>query len=521
MAKQVTIITLGKLQKYDGLLKSFIGDRVSDGVKDSFKSVAIDGYTLKFYTVKTPGKDTLPAFTVDLPETDLSNLITKITGAVAGDVVVAKADGTVADGGVKLADLAKSADVTDEIGQAKTELEGKIKTNSDAIVVLNGEDEGSVKKAVKDASDAINATIGTVEADKTVVDMINDAKVAATYDDTEVKKGIADNKAAIDKLNGTGEGSVAKAVADSKTEIDKEIKVNTDAIAKLNGLATEEGSVAKAVKDASDALDVKIQANADAIQAHKDAVDDKVTTLVGADTGKSVRAIANEELAAQLIPADAKESLDTLQEIAEWIQKHPDDAAAMNKAISALQTLVGTIPEGATATDIVGYIKELVKAEETRATGVEGGLDTRLKTVEGLVGEGGSVDSKIEKAVQDAKDYADGLAPNYATAAQGEKADTALQEADIAELRSDVADTKASLAEGGATSEAIKAAKKAGDDAAAAVTALADGQVATNKTNIATNTSEITGIKERLDTIEATTYVEATDAEIEAMFATE
>lgn len=68
------------------------------------------------------------------------------------------------------------------------------------------------------------------------------------------------------------------------------------------------------------------------------AIDTKVTTLIGGDTGKSVRTIANEELASQLIPANAKESLDTLQEISAWIQNHPDDAAAMNQAITALQT---------------------------------------------------------------------------------------------------------------------------------------------------------------------------------------
>lgn len=66
----------------------------------------------------------------------------------------------------------------------------------------------------------------------------------------------------------------------------------------------------------------------------------KVTTLIGSDTNKSVRTIANEELAAQLIPANAGEALDTLQEIAAWIQSHPGDATAMNSAITALQSKV-------------------------------------------------------------------------------------------------------------------------------------------------------------------------------------
>ena len=67
-------------------------------------------------------------------------------------------------------------------------------------------------------------------------------------------------------------------------------------------------------------------------------ISNKVDTLIGSDNNKSVRTIANEELAAQLIPSNAGEALDTLQEIAAWIQSHPGDATAMNSAITALQT---------------------------------------------------------------------------------------------------------------------------------------------------------------------------------------
>ena len=38
-----------------------------------------------------------------------------------------------------------------------------------------------------------------------------------------------------------------------------------------------------------------------------------------------------------LIPEDAQESLDTLKEIADWIQDHPGDAAEMNKRITDLE----------------------------------------------------------------------------------------------------------------------------------------------------------------------------------------
>lgn len=74
----------------------------------------------------------------------------------------------------------------------------------------------------------------------------------------------------------------------------------------------------------------------------------QISTLVGNDINKSVRTIANEELATQLIPANAGEALDTLQEIAAWIQAHPGDASAMNSAIAALQSKItlGTHDDG-------------------------------------------------------------------------------------------------------------------------------------------------------------------------------
>lgn len=94
-----------------------------------------------------------------------------------------------------------------------------------------------------------------------------------------------------------------------------------------------------------------------------------VDTLIGSDTGKSVRAIAAEELAAKLIPANAQDALDTLAEIAAWIQEHPGDAAAMNSAISALQTAVSALQTA------VGGLGSLA----TKSTVSESDLATDLK----------------------------------------------------------------------------------------------------------------------------------------------
>lgn len=104
-------------------------------------------------------------------------------------------------------------------------------------------------------------------------------------------------------------------------------KADASRVEALEGKHATGKTVAQEVADGISALDLSNTYAAKSI----------VTTLIGSDTGKSARTIANEELAAQLIPANAAEALDTLQEIAAWIQAHPGDAATMNAAIEALE----------------------------------------------------------------------------------------------------------------------------------------------------------------------------------------
>lgn len=153
--------------------------------------------------------------------------------------------------------------------------------------------------------------------------------------------------------------------------------------------------------------------NAAAIEAHKTAVDTKVTTLIGSDTNKSVRDIANEELAAQLIPEGAKESLDTLQEIANWIQNHPDDASAMNAAIAALQakTKLGKYtPEGQTEAieyaTVEAYVEAIKKDLATNTTGLTSRVEANEQAIAIINGDS-NTEGSINKALADAKAYAD------------------------------------------------------------------------------------------------------------------
>ena len=194
------------------------------------------------------------------------------------------------------------------------------------------------KKAGTDAQTAVNTLsdkVGTIPADKTIVQMIADAQKAATYDDSVVKAGI---------------------------------KTNTDAIAKLNGIDTVEGSVAKTVKDAVAAeqtrAEGKEQANATAIAGVKSRVD---AFLAAAEVGDA--------------------AVDTLKEIQTYITTHGSAADQMVKDIAANKKAVedeatrAKTAEGTNATAISDEATRAKAAEKANADAIAAET-TRAETAE-------------------------------------------------------------------------------------------------------------------------------------------
>lgn len=112
----------------------------------------------------------------------------------------------------------------------------------------------------------------------------------------------------------------------SKIKTALDAKASATDVSALQALHAEGKTVAQEVAAGIEELDLSNTYAAKSV----------VATLVGSDTDKSVRTIANEELVAQLIPANAQEALDTLQEIAAWIQAHPGDVATINNSLTAI-----------------------------------------------------------------------------------------------------------------------------------------------------------------------------------------
>lgn len=143
------------------------------------------------------------------------------------------------------------------------------------------------------------------------------------------------------------------------------------------------------------------QADLDALAGRVTTVEGSVATLVGEDAGKSARTIANEELAKQLIAENAQESLDTLSEIAAWIQAHPGDASAMNEAIQALQKQLNGIDAGEGT--VKKYVDDAITAlsigdyaKAADLTALAAKVDTGDKTVSEYVAD--AIANKADKA---------------------------------------------------------------------------------------------------------------------------
>lgn len=412
----------------------------------------------------------------------------------------------------------------DAAGTAQTKVDelanGAVKDNADAIATLNGDakTEGSVAKAVSDVKAELEQKI-TDEA----------------YDDTEVRGLISDldtNKA--DKTQ------VAKDIADA-------VKVETDArVEAVAGVQKEVDDLEQVVADNKTAVEARVKAIEDdyLVEADKTELQGNIDTLAGEVT-KNTQAIATlngegegsvkkaVDDAINKFATDVTDDavVNSYKELIDWVAEHGSEAAEMAEAIQTnktdiaeLEALVGTLPEGTTAKTVVELIQSLVNAEKTRAEGVESGLDERLTEVEGKVGE--AVDTQITNAIA-------GLDADVTSATVEEGKGIQVQVVEVDGKVTSVAvtgnydnayDSKgaAATAESNAKAyadgkdTAIAEAKKAGTDASAAVTALSEGQVATNTAAIAENTEAIANLKTTLgEGVEP-----ITNDEINALFAT-
>lgn len=321
--------------------------------------------------------------------------------------------------------------------------------------------------------------------------------------DKKIKEKIATDDAAT--LDNAKEDAASKV----KELAEGAVKTNADAIAKLNGDDTTAGSVAKAVKDAKDSVEAEIgtlenlktQNKADLVVALNE-VSDAVKTggegsVVTISTDTTTEGYAKsytfkqgtKNLGVIDIPKDMVVSSGTVE--VDPVDQEPGTYLVLTLANATNDKVYIN----------VGKLVDIYKAAAS-ATQVQIAVDPVTREISAtIVADSITATELAADSVVTAK-IADGNVTKAKLSTEVQvslgKADTAIQEDDLTDLKADVAANKTSLAEGGATSEAIKAAKKAGDDAQVAVDDL----------------------EERVDALEADTFTAITTEQIDALFAT-
>ena len=330
--------------------------------------------------------------------------------------------------------------------------------------VIEGEGEGSIKKALADAKtyadgkdaaiaaaqkagddaqdavDALKGKVGEVPADKTVVQMIADAQTNATYDDTALKNKVAtiegDYLKAADKTELQGNIDTVSGVANAaKEKIDTfmlaaDVKEGAvDTLKEIQDYITSDGAAAQKMTQDIAANAQAIKDEADRAKAAEKVNADAIAVLNGADTvegsvAAQVKAVADDlkdHKAAQVTKeAEVDGKLAVIQgdattegSIAKALKDAKDYTDTRETAINSL---LGTKDDAAAVDTAFGRIAK----EVARATAAEGALDGRLDTAEGkitaLETTVGNAQSGLVKDVADLKSI---NADTRLTAAEG------------------------------------------------------------------------------------------------------
>lgn len=377
--------------------------------------------------------------------------------------------------------------ISKAVSDAKTELQTKITSNKSAIDTLNGDEKtaGSVKKQVADAKSSLQ---NQITSNKEIIDKLNgEASVTGS-----VKQQIAAAKTDL-------EGKINSSKYDD-TAIKERVAATESDITTLKGADTVEGSVAKTVKDAVSVLEKgQVTTNKTDIATLKSNKADKASTLAGYGIG------------------DAYTKTETDSKI----------STAVANAEHLKRAIVTALPDIADADEHTIYM--VPKASGDKGTGAQNGYNEYMLIVTGntkkfeIIGDSAVdltdyatkayADQSETDAISAAKTYSDGLAKNYATAAQGKKADTAVQSIVSGTSNGTISVDGTDVTVKGINGAAYKAENyyEVAGVAQTKVNELASGQVATNKTDIANLTTRVTSL-------EGTTFVEITETEIENMF---
>lgn len=286
--------------------------------------------------------------------------------------------------------------------QRVTTAENNISAADGKLTVIQGEGEGSIKKAAADAQAAAiaaAATDATSKADKA----LEDAKADSATKKTEAIEAAA--------------AETTKQVTAAKTELQANIDKKADKATTLAGYGIADAYT----KDEANTAIAAAVANAHHLKREIVSVLPKVseanedTIYMVPDAGSTDTAGSNKSVYTEyMLVNGAFERIGTSDvDLGNYFTK--------DQVTDAISTA-----KGEAATDAQ------TKADAAKAAAIAtAAADATTKADAAQAAAITEAGKKADKALKDAKAYSDGLAKNYATAAQGAKADSAVQAADV------------------------------------------------------------------------------------------
>ncbi len=291
----------------------------------------------------------------------VSTKLAKLSGATVGNVVVAAAEGEVADGGVKLADLAKSADVA-EVYATKTSVStletnlGKtnenVAANAEDIETLQGDVETLTNGKANKVVPAVAGNVASLSAEGDLVDGgVAVSALAKSADVTETLKSYQTIAA---------HDTYAATIASKFTTVEENIATNTGDI-----------------EDLKEALEGLIDENQGSIQDMIDASINDFATKISDD-----------------------QTVNTFKELVDWAGEHNADAvgdivaniAENAKDIAALETKMG---EAEAAIAKKAEQSALEAEAQARAAADTAESEARVASDEALAGRAAALEATV------------------------------------------------------------------------------------------------------------------------------
>ena len=297
-------------------------------------------------------------------------------------------------------------DAATALGAYKTTNDAAVLANTNAISAINSATDGILKQA-KDYTDAL--ADGAVATNTSSIATINQKleSVATTEGLNTLTNTVAGHTTAINTLNGTGEGSVSKSIADAVTALKNgEIKTNADAIGALEGLVGST-SVDSQIDTKIDALNLEttyqtIGNMASAITTGMDKANTYPSVALTETIANQIANVATSNVGDNALLATTKKDnlVEAINEVNAEADKNASDIATLTQTVAdnktaaenadnAINQKIGTVAEGKTVVQMIAdaqtaatYNDAAVKADIAANTTAINEEVTRAKAAE-------------------------------------------------------------------------------------------------------------------------------------------